>query len=64
LRRVFGLFGVCVLVMKLDRFERQDDFAALIHRFNVFLKAARGVARAELAVGVHDHILCRRGSLL
>jgi hypothetical protein len=42
--------------MKLDRFERQDDFAALIHRFNAFLKAARGVARAELSVGVHDHI--------
>ena len=28
----------------------------LIHRFNAFLKATRGVARAELADGVHDHI--------
>lgn len=42
--------------MKRDRFERQDDFAGLIHRFNVFLKAARGVTRAQLTVGVHDHI--------
>ena len=27
LRRVFGFFGVSVLVMKRDRFERQDGFA-------------------------------------
>jgi hypothetical protein len=42
--------------MKRDRFERQDGFAGLIHRFNVFLKAPRGVRRAELAVGVYDDI--------
>src|SRR5436190_17232791 len=42
--------------MKRDRFERQDGFAGLVHRSNVFLKAARGVTRAELAVGVYDHI--------
>jgi hypothetical protein len=28
----------------------------LIHRFNVFLKAARGVTRSQPTVGVHDHI--------
>ena len=42
--------------MKRDRFERQDDFAGLIHRFNVFLKAARGITRPELAVRVYDDI--------
>ena len=42
--------------MKRDRFKGQDGFAGLIHRFNVFLKAARGVTRAELTVGVYDDI--------
>jgi hypothetical protein len=51
---VFSAF--LVLVMKRDRFECQDGFAGLIHRFNVFLKAPRGVRRAELAVGVYDDI--------
>ena len=64
LRRVFGFFGVCVFVVKRDRFERDDGFAGLIQRFNVFLKAARGVTRIGLAVGVYDDILCHRGSLL
>jgi hypothetical protein len=56
LRRVFGFFGVLVFVMKCDRFKRQDGFAGLIRWLNVFLKAARGVTRAELAVGVYDNI--------
>ena len=41
--------------MKRDRFERQDDFAGLIHRSNVFLKPARRVNRAQLAVGIDQH---------
>ena len=42
--------------MKRDRFERQDGFAGLIHRFNIFLKPARGADRAELAVEVYDNV--------
>jgi hypothetical protein len=55
LGRVFGFFGVLVFVMKRDRFERQDGFAGLIHWFNVFLKSARRIHRAELAGGVDQH---------
>ncbi len=43
--------------MKRDRFECEDGFAGLIHRFNIFLKPARGdIRRAELAVGVYDDV--------
>ena len=41
--------------MKGHRFKPQDDFACFIHRLNVFLKAARGTHRAQLAGRIDQH---------
>ena len=42
--------------MKRHRLERQDSFAGLIHRLNLFLKPARGAGGPELTVGIYDDI--------
>ena len=42
--------------MKRHRLERQDSFAGLIHRLNLFLKPARGAGGPELTVGIYDYI--------
>jgi hypothetical protein len=42
--------------MKRHRLERQDSFAGLIHRLDLFLKPARGAGGPELTVGIYDDI--------
>ncbi len=51
----FGPTRVVALVMEGHRLERQDCFAGLFHRCNLFFVPSRGTDRAELAGRVDQH---------
>src|SRR6266446_1481602 len=44
-----------LLVMEGDRFEREDRFASLVHRFNRFLETSRRCGRAQMTAGINNH---------
>src|SRR5882724_665851 len=57
--------GLCVLlVMKGDRFQREDRVARVIHRSNIVFKASRGRSRTELTVRVNNYLCSSRGELV
>src|SRR5947207_15263935 len=57
-----GAIGFNLLfITEGDRFERQDGFASLVHKFDLVLEPSRGDKRADLVVGIDVNCPARRG---